>query len=183
MSEEQPDPLKLRSIKLDFEKQRIQIELTDATALRFDFTPQGILAEWLQPPTITTARAVDRLVEAAEAQTEPEPAATAEGKEKPTVYTFTGRIKGQVREGRADPQGKKTAWGNFAVHEEGNDEARMLLADFRRHTANIALSLPANAQITAQGYIRPSDTPGRKDSYYIFQILDHPGKRQEETST
>jgi hypothetical protein len=171
MLEEQPESLKLRSIKLDFEMRRIQIELTDATALRFNLTPQGILAEWLQPPTITTARAVDKLVESAEEE------APAEGKEKTPVSTFTGKLKGQAREGRPDGRGRKTAWARLAVHEEGQEQARLLSATFTRHTANIALTLPADAQITAQGYLRPADDPTRLDSFYVFNLVNYPGKR------
>jgi hypothetical protein len=176
MTEKQPDPQRLRSIKLDLEKCYLQIESTEATILRLSLTPRGIAWELLQPPTITTARAVEHLVETAEAQAEAESAAPAEDKEKPTVYTFTGKIKGQVREGRPDPQGKKTAWARFAVHEEGQEQARMLSADFRRHTANIALTLPADAQITASGYIRQSEDPSRMDTFYVFQLVNYPGK-------
>lgn len=176
MTEGQPNPQRLKSIKLDLEKRYLQIESTDAVAIRLSLTPQGIAWELLQPPTITTARAVDRLIETAEAQPVAEAAIPTEGKEKSTIYTYTGKIKGQVREGRPDPQGKKTAWARFAVHEEGQEEARMLSADFRRHTANLALSLPADAQITAQGYIRLSEDPKRMDSYYIFNLVNYPGK-------
>jgi hypothetical protein len=181
MAEQQPDPQRLRSIKLDLEKRYLQIESTDATIVRLSLTPQGIAWELLQPPTITTARAVERAVQDADAETDP-PATPegAEGKEKTPVYTFTGRIKGQVKEGRPDPQGKKTAWATFAAHEEGNDQARVFLADFRRHTANIALSLPANAQITISGYIRESEDPSRRDTLYVFNMPHHPGRPQKQ---
>src|SRR5829696_5738672 len=174
MAEGEPNPQRLRGIKLDLEKHYLQIESTDATILRLSLTPQGIAWELLQPSTITTARAVDRQVEAAEAQAEAEPSATAEaseGKEKPTIYTYTGKLKGQAREGRPDAGGRKTAWGRLAVHEEGQEQARMLSATFTRHTANLALTLPTDAQITAQGYLRPSEDPTRMDSYYIFNLV------------
>ena len=47
---------------------------------------------------------------------------------------------------------------------------------FTRHTANLALTLPADAQITAQGYLRPSEDPSRMDSYDIFNLVNYPGK-------
>src|SRR5947209_7274227 len=169
MPEQQPNPQRLRSIKLDLEKRYLQIESTDATAVRLTLSPQGIVWELIQPPlqspTITTARTVDRLVEA----TEPE--APAEAQEKEPIQTFTGKIKGQVREGRPDRSGKKTAWARVAVHEEGNDQARMLSCSFHRHTANLALTLPADAQITAQGYLRPSEDASRMDSFHIFNLV------------
>src|SRR5215212_6451607 len=143
MAEQQPDPQRLRSIKLDLEKRYLQIESTDATIVRLSLTPQGIAWELLQPPTITTARAVERLVETAGTPADAEPAATAEDKEKPTVYTYTGKLKGQAREGRPDASGRKTAWGRLAVHEQDQEQARMLSATFTRHTANLALALPA----------------------------------------
>src|SRR6266496_4705901 len=66
MTDGEPNPQKLRSIKLDLEKRYLQFESTDATAIRLSLTAEGIRWELLQPPTITTARAVDRLVDAAE---------------------------------------------------------------------------------------------------------------------
>lgn len=173
MPDQEPDPLKLRSIKLDFEKKRVQIELTDATALRFDFTPQGILAEWLQPPTITTARAVEQLVEPAEAE------AVADDKEKTPPVTLTGRLKAQPRPGRPDGNDRPTAWAMLAVHEEGNPTAKMYSTTFHRHTRAIALSLEANARITASGYVHPNedpDRPNRSDSFRVFNLVDYPGK-------
>jgi len=62
MAEQEPNPQSLRSFKVDFEKRYLQIESTDAVAVRLSLTPQGIAWELFQPPTITTARAVDRLV-------------------------------------------------------------------------------------------------------------------------
>src|SRR5215210_4897608 len=91
MAEQQPGSQRLRSIKLDLEKRYLQVEATDATILRLRLTPQGIAWELLQPPTITTARAVDRLAE------EETP---ADDKERPQTHTFTGKIKGPVE--RAD---------------------------------------------------------------------------------
>ena len=177
MAEGEPNLQRLKSIKLDLEKRYLQIESSEATILRLSLTPQGIAWELLQPPTITIARSVERLVGAAEAEAESStPAEASEGKERPTVYEFTGKLKGQAREGRPDGRGRKTAWGRLAVHEEGQEQARMLSATFTRHTANLALTLPADAQITAQGYIRPSEDPSRMDSYYIFNLVSYPGK-------
>jgi hypothetical protein len=178
MAEGEPHLQRLRSIKLDLEKRYLQVESTDATILRLSLTPQGIAWELLQPPTITTARVVEHLVETAEGEA-PTPT-PADSKEKPTVYTYTGKLKGQVREGRPDASGRKTSWGRLAVHEEGQEQARMLSATFTRHTANLALTLPTDAQITAQGYIRPSEDPTRMDSYYIFNLVNYPGKERRE---
>src|SRR3954470_20006852 len=101
MSEGESNPQKLRSIKLDLEKRYLQIESTDATIVRLSLTPQGIAWELLQPPTITTARAVDRIVDAAEEE------AAADGKEKTPTYIYTGKLKGQAREGKPDSAGRK----------------------------------------------------------------------------
>jgi hypothetical protein len=178
MTEQQPNPQRVKSIKLDLENRFLQIESTDASALRLSLTPQGIAWELLQPPTITTARAVDRLVETAE-EDPPSP----EDKEKRPTVTLTGRIKGQVREGRPDKLGKKTAWVLAALHEEGSDEAKMVSATFYRHTANLALTLPADAQITASGYLTQSEDPARKDSFKIFNLVNYPNKPTKSNAT
>jgi hypothetical protein len=174
MAEQQPDPQRLRSIKLDLEKRYLQVESSDATILRLSLTPQGIAWELLQPPTITTARAVDKLADATDEADQAETSTL--GKEKTPTQTFTGKVKGQVREGRPDSSGKKTAWARVAVHEEDQEQAKMLSVTFHRHTANLALALPAEAQITAQGYLRPSEDPTRMDSFYVFNLVNYPGK-------
>jgi hypothetical protein len=179
MKEQQPNPQRLKSIKLDLEKRYLQIESSDATALHLSLTPEGIRWELLQPPTITTARAVDQLVETAEREVAP----AGEGKEKNPTVTLTGRIKGQVREGRPARDGKKTAWGLVAVHEEGSEQAKMVSATFYRHTANAALSLPADAEITAAGYLTPSEDPTKKDSFKVFNLINYTGKTQVQDST
>jgi hypothetical protein len=178
MAEGEPNPQRLKSIKLDLEKRYLQVESTDAVILRLSLTPQGIAWELLQPPTITTARAVERLVEAAEEE------APTDGKEKTPTFTCTGKLKGQAKESRPDRSGKKTAWARLVVHEDGNEQARMLSATFTRHTANLALTLPADAQITGQGYLRPSEDPTRMDSFYVFNLVNYPGKppRQQDQS-
>lgn len=182
MLEGESDPQRLKSIKLDLEKRCLQIESSAATIVRLSLTPQGIAWELLQPPTITTAGAVDRLVEAAEASSGDDraPSTRSEGKEKSPVFTYTGKLKGQAREGRPDGRGQRTAWCRLAVHEEGQEQAKLLSATFTRHTANIALTLPADTQITAQGYLRASDHPGRLASYYIFNLVAYPGKPPRE---
>ncbi len=174
MTDEEPNPQKLRSIKLDLEKRYLQFESTDATAIRLSLTPEGIRWELLQPPTITTARAVDRLVDAAEEE------APSEGKEKEPIQTLTGKLKGIVKEGRPDRQGKKTAYAPMAVHQDGEDKAKMVLASFYRHTANKALTLPADSQISASGYLRPTETPGRMDTFHIFNLVNYPDIKSTE---
>jgi hypothetical protein len=173
MSEQQPNPQRLRSIKLDLEKRFLQIESTDATALRLSLTPQGIAWELLQPSTITTARAVDQLIQTAEEES------PADAREKNPTVTLTGKIKGQVREGRPAKDGKKTAWALVALHDEGSDQAKMVSATFYRHTANTALALPADAQITATGYLNQSEDPSRKASFKVFNLVNYPGKRDK----
>ena len=172
MPEQEPNPLTLKSAKYFFHEGRLQIELSDARILRIAGLPRfNLPAEGLQPPTITTARVVEKLVET------DKPQDSTEAQEKEPVHTFTGKIKGVVREGRPDRSGNKTAWARFAIHEENSDKAKMLSATFHRHTANKALTLPADAQITASGYLRPTVPADRMDTYHIFNLVNYPGKQ------
>ena len=47
---------------------------------------------------------------------------------------------------------------------------------FHRHTANTALTLSTEAQITVQGYLRPSEDPQRMDSFSVFNLVNYPSK-------
>ena len=57
-------------------------------------------------------------------------------------------------------------------------------ATFHRHTAEIVLSLPKEAQITVQGYIHPSGDPTgkRMDTCPVINLLSYPGKPEEPQS-
>lgn len=108
-----------------------------------------------------------------------EVAEQVEAEAKKTV-TLTGKIKGEVRQGRVDSSGKPTAWARVAAHIEGEEQAKMLSTTFHRHAAGIALGLPAESQITFSGYLRPSQDPSRMDSVSAFHLIDYPGKPTKE---
>jgi hypothetical protein len=97
-----------------------------------------------------------------------------------STVTVTGRLKTRAKEGRADRSGKPTAWAKLAAHEEGQEAAHMYSATFHRHTARIALALEHDAQVTVQGYVRPSANPNRMDALSVFNIVAYPGKPARE---
>jgi hypothetical protein len=105
------------------------------------------------------------------------PASTSDAaKEREKIVTLTGKLKSQPKSGKADRSGKPTAYADFAAHVEGEKDAHYYVATFHRHTKDIALKLPKEAPITVTGYPHPSNTPKRKDTFSVVNIVDYPGK-------
>jgi len=99
---------------------------------------------------------------------------TAKEKEKPV--TLSGKLKSQPKPGRNDRSGKPTAYADFAAHVEGEEKAHYYKATFHRHTRDIALKLPAEAQITVFGYPHPRNSPKSTDTFSVVNIVDYLGK-------
>jgi hypothetical protein len=91
-------------------------------------------------------------------------------KEREKTITLTGKLKSQPKPGKPDRSGKPTAYADFAAHVEGEKAAHYYVATFHRHTKDIALKLPKEAQITVNDY------PQRKDTFSVVNVVDYPGK-------
>jgi hypothetical protein len=101
---------------------------------------------------------------------------TSPAKEREKTITLSGKLKSQPKPGKPGRSGKPTAYADFAAHVEGEEEAHDYVATFHRHTRDIAAKLPKEAQITVTGYPHPSDSPKRKDTFSVMNIVDYPGK-------
>jgi hypothetical protein len=101
---------------------------------------------------------------------------TSAAKEREKTATLTGKLKSKPQPGRNDRSGKPTAYADFAAHVEGEKNAHDYVATFHRHTRQIALTLPKEAQITVNGYPHPNNSERRKDTFSVVNILDYPGK-------
>jgi hypothetical protein len=97
-------------------------------------------------------------------------------KEREKTVTLSGKLKSKPQPGKNDRSNKPTAYADFAAHVEGEKDAHDYVATFHRHTRGIALKLPVEAQITVTGYPHPSDSPRRKDTFSVLNIVDYPGK-------
>ncbi len=97
-------------------------------------------------------------------------------KEREKTITLFGKLKSQPKPGKPDRSGKPTAYADFAAHVEGEKDAHYYVATFHRHTRQIALTLSKEAQITVNGYPHPNNSPRRKDTFSVVNILDYPGK-------
>jgi hypothetical protein len=97
-------------------------------------------------------------------------------KEREKTITLSGKLKSQPKPGKPDRSGKPTAYADFAAHVEGEEKAHDYVATFHRHTRDIAAKLPKEAQITVTGYPHPSNSPKRKDTFSVVNIVDYPGK-------
>jgi hypothetical protein len=102
--------------------------------------------------------------------------AAAAAKEKEKTITLSGKLKSKAQAGKPDRSGKPTAYADFAAHVEGEENAHDYVATFHRHTREIALKLPKEAPITVTGYPHPSDSPKRKDTFSVVNLLEYPGK-------
>jgi len=98
--------------------------------------------------------------------------------EKERTLVLSGRLRSKPREGRPDSRGNATSWARFAAHEDDREGAHMFSATFHRHSARIALGLPAGAPLTVEGYSHDSGDPTGKrlDTLSVINLLDYPGK-------
>lgn len=97
-------------------------------------------------------------------------------KEREKTVTLSGKLKSKPQAGKNDRSGKPTAYADFAAHVEGEKNAHDYIATFHRHTRQIALKLPPEAQITVNGYPHPSNKATRKDTFSVVNIVEYPGK-------
>jgi hypothetical protein len=102
--------------------------------------------------------------------------ASETAKEREKTVTLSGKLKSQPKAGKPDRSGKPTAYADFAAHVEGEKGAHDYVATFHRHTRQIALTLPKEAQITVNRYPHPSNAPKRKDTFSVVNIVEYPGK-------
>ncbi len=138
----------------------IILEAEDGTETKLTIEAEGTFSLISQVAALSGARISERSVEKLTEQMD-----GGTGKEKLAPVTLTGRLKTRPKPGKPDGRGNPTAWAMLAVHEEGSPTAKMLSITFHRHTARIATSLPQDAIITADGYLRKSTDPERADSY------------------
>jgi|SRR5919106_1516080 hypothetical protein len=105
------------------------------------------------------------------------PATTSDAaKEREKTITLSGKLKSQPKAGKPDRSGKPTAYADFAAHVDGEEQAHDFVATFHRHTKDIVLKLPKEAQITVTGYPHPSNSAKRKDTFSVVNIVAYPGK-------
>jgi hypothetical protein len=97
-------------------------------------------------------------------------------KEREKTTTLSGKLKSQPKPGRNDRSGKPTAYADFAAHVEGEEKAHYYKATFHRHTRNIALKLPVEAQITVTGYPHPRESEKSTDTFSVVNLVEYPGK-------
>jgi hypothetical protein len=114
-------------------------------------------------------------------QTEPEApgqAARTEGAEKPATTVLTGRLVSKPAEGKPDSRGNPTATALLEVREQGKKKPQHYQVTFHRHTREIALALPMEAEITVEGYPHPvrEDTPGQFPTFSVINLPAYPGK-------
>jgi hypothetical protein len=183
MSGEQ-EPREVSSLHFDMKTKRLMALLEDQTVLQFTLTPDLRLLYngHFKEPATPEAVAREAVVHQVDAPQQP---ATEQGPrtpEKQPIQTLTGKITQDVQPGRVDRRGNPTSWTIAAVHEEGNDQAKMVAVSFHRNTMQLALDqLHAGEQITVQGYLRPAlpPKPGEKarlDNFSAFHLISYPGK-------
>ena len=170
----------LRKVTLDFEKRRLQFESTSAHILRLSLGETGINWEFLSPPAGAEPVKIKIEEKRAELQqqeqnvAQKEDSATTEAKK---TQVLSGVVKGPVRPGRPDNNGKPTFYHLGAMHIDGEEEAVMFLVSHYRHAATIAGQyLKPEASFTAEGYPQPSVQEGRNPRFNVFHLIDYPGK-------
>jgi hypothetical protein len=99
-------------------------------------------------------------------------------KEREKTVTLSGKLTSQPKPGKVDRSGKPTAYADFAAHVEGEKGAHDYVATFHRHTRQIALKLPKDAQITVNGYPHPNNSPSARIPFLLSTSSIIQGSRQ-----
>jgi hypothetical protein len=175
--EQEPNARMLSSIHIDLGERSITFTILDELATKLTFTPRGVLYQLLGGASMLESATAEAPV-AAEIEATPVDAP----KEKEPTTVISGRLKSTPKLGEADRSGNPTAWARLAAHAEGEQEAHMYSATFHRHTAKIAQTLQAGAQVTVEGYPHPSKREGRMDTFSVINLLRYPGKPERGSS-
>jgi hypothetical protein len=157
VKEQEYQGLPFTAIRIDLKNKKIAFQSEETTVFRLDFSGDTVLFE-------------GDAVNLGETQ------AAAEDTEQERKVTLTGRIKGKVKEGRADKSGNPTAWSQFAAHVDGHKQPVIYSATFHRQARRIALALKSGDQLTVEGYPHESATPGRWPTLSVFHIPHYEGK-------
>lgn len=174
--ERQPSDIRLTGIHINLIDQVVTLEAADGKTAKLSFG---------QPKTLFEAHQelIPQLpAEADEPAPEPEvPATQPETREKQPTVVLSGRLRTKPKEGRPDNQGRATAWGRLAVHEDGAEQAHLFSATFHRRTAAIALGLDRGAQLTVEGYPHAGDAARKRlDTLSVIAVHQYPGKPESQ---
>lgn len=159
---------------------RFVIEVAGGPVFTLTHSPDGVFYQLLDTASIT-----DRSVEQLATELEDERATDEEqaGQRRAPTSVLSGRLQGRAKEGRADSRGRPTAWARFLAHIEGQDGATLLSTTFHGRTRDIAMGLPEDSSITAQGYLRlvaSSDPENRRlSTFSVIHLLQFPGKPEK----
>lgn len=170
--EQEEQPLTITAIHINLKEGSIIFEAEDQAGAKQTLAAEGVIFHQPLPELKQVQQPTASLPPTPEAPQQTESAA----KEKEPRVTLTGRLKNKPREGRPDRSGNPTAYARFAAHVEGEDRPHDYIATFHRHTTNIVLSLPKDAQITVDGYPHPSNSEKRLDTFSVINIVNYPGK-------
>jgi hypothetical protein len=151
MMTQEHGPEQLRSIQIDLATRSITFQ-AERSATRLVWGVEGFLYEVLGAAPTAERPAAEPISMSA--------SMPAADETRDSTVTVTGRLKTRAK--------------------EGQEAAHMYSATFHRHTARIALALEHDAQVTVQGYVRPSANPNRMDALSVFNIVAYPGKPARE---
>ena len=181
------EPKEVTSLHFDFKSRRLVGLFEDQSALQFTLTPDlklmfnGYFQAPGTPEVLQRQEVMSAPTESAPQAVPPVTTEAPKGPEKQPIQTLTGRLKDDVKPGRVDSRGNPTSWSIAAVHEEGQETAKMVAVSFHRHTAQLAIEqLHKDDQVTIQGYLRPSNNPERLDAFSAFHLINYPNKPKDE---
>jgi hypothetical protein len=174
-TEEEGSGIRFTDIHINLKEQTIVLRKEDEVVATLIFEgklpAEGVIFFPSQPQALSDSP----FDEEGESPVSPTTASDA-AKERENTATLTGRLKSKPQPGKTDRSGKPTAYADFAAHVEGEKDAHYYKATFHRNTRNIALELPAEAQITVFGYPHPRNSPRSTDTFSVVNIVDYPGK-------
>jgi hypothetical protein len=181
-SPEQPAAgIGITGISLDFDRRSLSLTTADRHLATIRLAPEGLIFEAAVPPSHEVSPATIR---SSESQSGVEAMTADPGvsdSEKVRASVFQGKLKSKPIPGRPDARGKPTAWARFAAHDADQEGAHLYSATFHRHTANLALSMDKDAQLTVQGFPHEQNDPDsrRLDTLSVINVLDYPGKPED----